>query len=155
MALGGKLKNIDEVGDDESLVGLPDCLPYVGVEKELLLILKGVIGDFIDLSGCKDAQVFNAIFQQLPELSRFLVNGLHLFVQICQHLVHLFLLVVLHAFPEIVHHVDLVLSLPSQHQRKNSTLLPHEMLRIITPLLVHWHQLALVNEALEDFEQQD
>lgn len=83
------------------------------------MIVKCIVSNIVQLLRGNNPQILDAILQQLSELGGLLVDCFHLLVEICEHLMHLFLLVVLNAFSELIHHINLVLGLFSENEGEN------------------------------------
>ena len=84
-----------------------DVFSGVPVEENFLLAIECVFEDLTDFFGGLGAEIFDGLLEWLSEGSWFLVDGLHFMVEVCKDLMHLFLLVMLDIFTELVHNVIL------------------------------------------------
>lgn len=66
---------------------------------------------------------------------------------------HLLLLIILHAFSELVHDMDFVLGLLPQHQRQQSPLLLLEQLGLVSPFFINRYDLASIHKISKDADE--
>jgi len=115
--LAGKIKNGKHPGQQHSLICCFDFDWDISIEKHSLLIVKSIVRDILHLFRCNYSQILNTILQLFSKQCWFLINSLHLFIQISQHLMHLLFLIILHTFSELIHYEYFIFSLFSNNQR--------------------------------------